>query len=40
MKLDEEEQKLFGKKYKSHNNVDDSENFNIQVLTKALHIYN
>ena len=40
MKLDEEEQKLFGNKYNSHNNVDDSGNYNIQVLTKALNIYN
>jgi ataxin-3 len=40
MKLDEEEQKLFGKNYTSHNNVDDSGNYNIQVLTKALNIYN
>ena len=40
MKLDEEEQKLFGKKYKSHHNVDDNGNYNIQVLTKALNIYN
>ena len=40
MKLDEEEKKFFGKKYKSHNNVDDSGNYNIQVLTKALNIYN